>query len=223
MSKPLFAGLLALMLSSPLWAADPVYEVEVVVFSKNLAQIDKATLPEHKPDLDSGFSLDMLGGLPLDTSMLDSAVAKLKANSNYQVLLHQAWRQPVGAAATAPALHLSSGTVKDSRGSLPELEGLVRLYRAPALVMDVDMLLRKQITDSDAANNTALAASEDNESQYAGASDSSEPAPAPDAQPAAELVEIPFTGSNKLNDNELVYFDGPQLGVLAQIKAINNQ
>ena len=73
MSKPLFAGLLALMLSSPLWAADPVYEVEVVVFSKNLAQIDKATLPEHKPDLDSGFSLDMLGGLPLDTSMLDSA------------------------------------------------------------------------------------------------------------------------------------------------------
>lgn len=221
MRKPLFAGLLALMLSSPLWAADPVYEVEVVVFSKTLAQLDSTTIPEHKPDLNSGFSLDMLGGLPLDTAMLDSAVAKLKANGNYQVLLHQAWRQPVGSAASTPALRLTSGTVKDSRGSLPELEGLVRLYRAPALIMDVDMLLRKEVNAGD--GNRTASQEESGESQYVGSSDTTEPAPEPAAQPVAELLEIPFAGSNKLNDNELVYFDGPVLGVLAQVKAINNQ
>ena len=221
MRKRLLTGLMALWLSSPLWAADPVYEVEVVVFSKNAAQINTAALSNHKPALNSGFSLDLLGGLPLETSMLDSAVAKLKANGNYTVLLHQAWRQPVGAAATAPALRLASGSVPGDSGSVPELEGLVRLYRSPALVMDVDMLLRKS---GDAADNSQAAAQDPqvNESQYVGSSEPAATAPAAEPAPPAHKapLEIPFAGSNKLSDNEVAYFDGPVIGVLAQVKPI---
>lgn len=225
MRKRLLTGLMALLLSSPLWAADPVYEVEVVVFSKNAAQINATALSNHKPALNSGFSLDLLGGLPLETSMLDSAVAKLKANGNYTVLLHQAWRQPVGAAATAPALRLASGSVQGESGSVPELEGLVRLYRSPALVMDVDMLLRKSSDDpATSADNTQVAAQDPqgNESQYVGSNEPAAPSPAPEPAPQAHKapLEIPFAGSNKLNDNEVAYFDGPVIGVLAQVKPI---
>ena len=115
--KRLFCLFVALITALPVWAADPVYEVEIIAFTRTVDPAmsggEDASLSAHRPDLDSGFSLDMLGGLPIDNLKLGNVVARLKADQNYQVLLHQAWRQPVGTSATAPWLQLSSGSVTD--------------------------------------------------------------------------------------------------------------
>ena len=100
MLKRLFCLFVALITALPVWAADPVYEVEIIAFTRTVDPAmsggEDASLSAHRPDLDSGFSLDMLGGLPIDNLKLGNVVARLKADQNYQVLLHQAWRQPVG-------------------------------------------------------------------------------------------------------------------------------
>ena len=91
----------------------------------------------------------MIGGLPLGQSGLhmNSAAARLGRQAAYKVILHEAWRQPVGTRASAPFLHLTGGsnlTGPDGE-ALPQLEGLVRLYRDPQLYLQTDLLLRRQL------------------------------------------------------------------------------
>ncbi len=218
--KPLFGLLLALLCTQSALAADPVYEVEMIIFAHTFDSTSKggedASLSPHRPALDSGFSLDMLGGLPLDDLQLTNTVARLKADPGYQVLLHQAWRQPVGTSATAPWLRVTAGSIQDNGESLPELDGLVRLYRNPYLFMETDLLLRRmgiRKPGAGAVNPTH------NESQYAGSGLSAEPAQAPQvASPI--LKEIPFWGSNRLMEGQLVYFDGPVLSVIVQARPL---
>ena len=212
MLKHLFSLLLALTMSLSVQAADPVYEVEIIAFSRTadpaLSGGEHASLSAHRPDLDSGFSLDMLGGLPLDNLQLGNVVARLKADGNYQVLLHQAWRQPVGTSATAPWLHLSAGSVTDASGSQPEFDGLVKLYRNPHLFMDADLLLRRLGMKKPSAPSTT---------QYAGSSETTASAPAPvEAEP--ELKEYPLVSSNRVMEGQITYFDGPMLGLLVQAR-----
>lgn len=109
--KPLFGLLLALLCTQSALAADPVYEVEMIIFAHTFDSTSKggrrqSIAPQACPR--QWFSLDMLGGLPLDDLQLTNTVARLKADPGYQVLLHQAWRQPVGTSATAPWLRCYS-------------------------------------------------------------------------------------------------------------------
>ena len=218
--KPIFGLLLALLFALPAQAADPVYEVEMIIFTHTFDPANNggedASLSTHRPALDSGFSLDMLGGLPLDNLQLSNTVARLKADPGYQVLLHQAWRQPVGTSATAPWLRVTAGSIQSNGESLPELDGLVRLYRAPYLFMETDLLLRRMGISKKGAG---VIKPVNGESQYAGSSPSDQPAPAATtAQPI--LKEIPFLGSNRIMEGQLVYFDGPVLSVLVQARPL---
>lgn len=214
MLKHLFTLLLALTISLPVLAADPVYEVEIIAFTRTadpaLSGGEDASLSAHRPDLDSGFSLDMLGGLPIDNLQLSNVVARLKADANYQVLLHQAWRQPVGTSATAPWLHLSAGSVVDATGSQPEFDGLVKLYRNPHLFMDADLLLRRLGMKNSASATTT---------HYAGSAEAATSEPAP-VQAAPELKEYPLVSSNRVMEGQITYFDGPMLGLLVQARPI---
>ena len=214
MLKHLFSLLLALMLSLPVQAADPVYEVEIIAFARTadpaLSGGEDASLSAHRPDLDSGFSLDMLGGLPIDNLQLGNVVARLKADGNYQVLLHQAWRQPVGTSATAPWLHLSAGSVTDASGGQPEFDGLVKLYRNPHLFMDADLLFRRL-----GMKKATLPSS----TQYAGSSEAVPVEPAPTAA-TPELKEYPLVSSNRVMEGQITYFDGPMLGLLVQARPV---
>jgi hypothetical protein len=208
---------LATTMTLPAQAADPVYEVEIIAFSRTvdpaLSGGEDASLLVHRPDLDSGFSLDMLGGLPIDNLQLGNVVARLKADPNYQVLLHQAWRQPVGTSATAPWLHLSAGSVSDTSGSQPEFDGLVKLYRNPYLFMDADLLLRRLGMNKAPPKTSAT--------QYAGSSESTEPSakPAVEAQ-SPTLKEYPLVSSNRVMEGQITYFDGPMLGLLVQARPV---
>lgn len=221
MLKPIIGLLLALLWALPAQAADPVYEVEMIVFAHTFDPAsnggEDASLSTHRPALDSGFSLDMLGGLPLDNLQLGNTVARLKADPGYQVLLHQAWRQPVGTSATAPWLRVTAGSIQSEGESLPELDGLVRLYRAPYLFMETDLLLRRMgISKKGAGVIKPL----NSESQYAGSTPNSDAQTPTTATATPVLKEIPFLGSNRLMEGQLVYFDGPVLSVLVQAKPI---
>ena len=214
--KRLFCLLVALATTLPVWAADPVYEVEIIAFTRTvdpaMAGGEDGSLSAHRPDLDSGFSLDMLGGLPIDNLKLGNLVARLKADPNYQVLLHQAWRQPVGTSTTAPWLQLSSGSVTDENGaSQPEFAGLVKLYRNPHLFMDADLLLRRL-----GLSKVSKAATQ---TQYAG-SEATGAAAEPSAAPVPTLKEYPLVSSNRVMEGQITYFDGPMLGLLVQARPV---
>ena len=213
MLKRLFCLLLALATALPVWAADPVYEVEIIAFTRTVDPAmtggEDGSLSAHRPDLDSGFSLDMLGGLPIDNLKLGNVVARLKADQNYQVLLHQAWRQPVGTSATAPWLQLSSGSVTDESGnSQPEFAGLVKLYRNPHLFMDADLLLRRLGMKKPSVPSVT---------QYVGSSETTASEPAP-VEAIPELKEYPLVSSNRVMEGQITYFDGPMLGLLVQAR-----
>lgn len=214
--KRLFCLLVALATTLPVWAADPVYEVEIIAFTRTVDPAmtggEDGSLSAHRPDLDSGFSLDMLGGLPIDNLKLGNLVARLKADPNYQVLLHQAWRQPVGTSTTAPWLQLSSGSVTDENGaSQPEFAGLVKLYRNPHLFMDADLLLRRL-----GLSKVSKAATQ---TQYAG-SEATGAAAEPSVAPVPTLKEYPLVSSNRVMEGQITYFDGPMLGLLVQARPV---
>lgn len=216
--KRLFCLLLALATALPVWAADPVYEVEIIAFTRTVDPAmtggEDASLSAHRPDLDSGFSLDMLGGLPIDNLKLGNVVARLKADKNYQVLLHQAWRQPVGTSATAPWLQLSSGSVSDGDGnSQPEFAGLIKLYRNPHLFMDADLLLRRLGMSKPSTTS---------QTHYAGSADVSAAQATVEASeaPVPTLKEYPLVSSNRVMEGQITYFDGPMLGLLVQARPV---
>ena len=216
--KRLFCLLLALATALPVWAADPVYEVEIIAFTRTVDPAmtggEDGSLSAHRPDLDSGFSLDMLGGLPIDNLKLGHVVARLKADQNYQVLLHQAWRQPVGTSATAPWLQLSSGSVTDESGnSQPEFAGLVKLYRNPHLFMDADLLLRRLGMSKPSTTS---------QTHYAGSADVSAAQATVEASaaPVPTLKEYPLVSSNRVMEGQITYFDGPMLGLLVQARPV---
>ena len=197
---------------------DPVYEVEIIAFTRTVDPAmsggEDASLSAHRPDLDSGFSLDMLGGLPIDNLKLGNVVARLKADQNYQVLLHQAWRQPVGTSATAPWLQLSAGSVTDGDGnSQPEFAGLIKLYRNPHLFMDADLLLRRLgMSKTTTTSQTQYAGS----AEVSGAQATIEAS----AAPAPTLKEYPLVSSNRVMEGQITYFDGPMLGLLVQARPV---
>ena len=175
---------------------------------------EDGSLSAHRPDLDSGFSLDMLGGLPIDNLKLGNVVARLKADQNYQVLLHQAWRQPVGTSATAPWLQLSSGSVTDESGnSQPEFAGLIKLYRNPHLFMDADLLLRRLGMSKPSTTS---------QTHYAGSADVSAAQATVEASaaPVPTLKEYPLVSSNRVMEGQITYFDGPMLGLLVQARPV---
>ena len=216
--KRLFCLFVALITAAPVWAADPVYEVEIIAFTRTVDPAmsggEDASLSAHRPDLDSGFSLDMLGGLPIDNLKLGNVVARLKADKNYQVLLHQAWRQPVGTSATAPWLQLSAGSVSDGDGnSQPEFAGLIKLYRNPHLFMDADLLLRRLgMSKTTTTSQTQYVGS----AEVSGAQATIEAS----AAPAPTLKEYPLVSSNRVMEGQITYFDGPMLGLLVQARPV---
>ena len=216
--KRLFCLFVALITAAPVWAADPVYEVEIIAFTRTVDPAmsggEDASLSAHRPDLDSGFSLDMLGGLPIDNLKLGNVVARLKADKNYQVLLHQAWRQPVGTSATAPWLQLSSGSVSDGDGnSQPEFAGLIKLYRNPHLFMDADLLLRRLGMSKPSTTS---------QTHYAGSADvpAAQATVEASAAPVPTLKEYPLVSSNRVMEGQITYFDGPMLGLLVQARPV---
>ena len=218
MLKRLFCLFVALITAAPVWAADPVYEVEIIAFTRTVDPAmsggEDASLSAHRPDLDSGFSLDMLCGLPIDNLKLGNVVARLKADQNYQVLLHQAWRQPVGTSATAPWLQLSAGSVTDGDGnSQPEFAGLIKLYRNPHLFMDADLLLRRLgMSKTTTTSQTQYVGS----AEVSGAQATIEAS----AAPAPTLKEYPLVSSNRVMEGQITYFDGPMLGLLVQARPV---
>ncbi len=201
--KHLLCLSLALLIALPALAADPVYEIELLAFQR---QVEPAThgeeegrAPAHRPRLEDGFSLDMIGGLPLGASSLrlNRAAARLSRQAAYKVILHEAWRQPVATRASAPFMLLQAGAALPGADGEPrrQLEGLLRLYRDPQLYLQSDLLLRKLVKQAVAAS-------------------------LPAAPLAAEqaLGEYSNRDLRRIKEGEIAYIDHPLFGLLVQVR-----
>lgn len=219
--KHTFCLLLGLLMALPALAADPVYEIEVLAFQR---QVAPATSGEedwgasaHRPDLDEGFSLDMIGGLPLGQSdlRLNSAATRLNRQAAYKVILHEAWRQPVGTRASAPFLHLTGGaTLSGQDGeALPQLDGLIRLYRDPQLYLQSDLLLRRLLNKPLLSPQPPAPLAATNAVVHV-----VKPL-VPAATPAGQVLgEFPNQDLRHIKEGEIAYIDHPLFGLLVQVR-----
>lgn len=96
------------------------------------------------PIWDSGFSLDMLGGLPIDNLKLGNVVARLQGRPKLSGLAASGLASARRYLSDSPLAAAEPGSVTDESGnSQPEFAGLVKLYRNPHSLMDADLLLRR--------------------------------------------------------------------------------
>lgn len=120
---------LLLALLAPAALADRLYEVELILFRQ------ASPLPASQPapeDWASGAT--RIGIESLRSTSLDSEASRLNASQHYQVLLHQAWQQPVQGPATKVAI--SSG--EPSFEQYPA-QGVISLTLGDTLDLNVDL------------------------------------------------------------------------------------
>lgn len=72
---------------------------------------------------------------PAGTSLLSGVVSKLNNASNYRVLYHQAWQQPIMSKGSARSVQINS-----SNGLV---EGQIKLYRVNYLHADIDVWFKE--------------------------------------------------------------------------------
>jgi len=121
--------LLSVLGTSLAWA-DSLYQVEVIVFRQAGEPI-----PAARPVPDDWAQ----GALPVDATQeratsLNGEAAKLNPSSGYQVLLHKAWSQTLGSAASSAAI----STGNEQFGHFP-VEGTLRLSRARFIDVEADL------------------------------------------------------------------------------------
>ncbi len=214
----LLPALLCLLCIAPSASAAgaPWYQIEVIVFTRpgavdqgagsasdapELAAIQRA-LRLRAPGSAAAFSL-----LPSDNLRLAQEYARLRSRqSPLHPVLHVAWRQPVRGRGNAEAVYLSGGPelappagAASGPGSVPQIEGTLRVGVARYLHLDLDLLLRKPATP---------------ESGTAGRAGTS---------PERGLKTYRLDEVRRARSGELHYFDHPQFGALVLITPWGNR
>lgn len=130
-------ALLTTMLPLPIASATgaTLYDIEVLVFEnrqpgleggevwrdarKEIAELDRAALPEAAPTPDSALS---------------QIIGALERGGQHRVLVHRRWQQTAGGKTETTPLRLQS--------TGRELDGIVRLYLNRFLYVEMDLVLR---------------------------------------------------------------------------------
>lgn len=223
---------LGLASSTPLYAAPQVYTVEVIVF-KNLTgtpvdaeiwtRANQEPLPEAEMDLPEEINPpeptpaveytlledDQLG--------LKALAEKLEATERYEVLLHQAWRQPGREREKAAPVHIelplgdtSDNAVPSDYASLPDETGLGPSWNRPPeakLEGDLTLILSRFLhLEADLRYYTGEVLQPINAMQ----------------DEFADLVTQPqvyrLKQERRMRSGELHYIDHPAFGLLAVVK-----
>lgn len=134
------------LLSSTVAFAEPLYQVEVIVFRQTTQQ-----LPAARPAPDDWAQ----GALPIDpnqerTTSLNNEAGKLTPANGYLVLLHKAWAQNIGASPSSVAL--STGT--EQFGHFP-VEGTLKLKQNRLIDLDANLWVNR-FDDSGALSSSEL-------------------------------------------------------------------
>ena len=135
----LFISLFALFLLTGLStnaAAQQWYKAELVVFERY-----SGANAEHWPEMRSINSGSLIPGSnnnrikPAGTGLLSGVASRLNNASNYRVLYHQAWQQPILSKGSARSVQINS-----SNGLV---EGQIKLYRVNYLHADIDIWFKE--------------------------------------------------------------------------------
>jgi hypothetical protein len=117
-------------------AAQQWYKAELVVFERY-----SGANAEHWPEMRSinngSLSPSANNNLikPAGTGLLSGVVSRLNNASNYRVLFHQAWQQPIMSKGSARSIQINS-----SNGLV---EGQIKLYRVNYLHADIDVWFKE--------------------------------------------------------------------------------
>lgn len=218
-----FIAIVTLGISQLALADSSWNQVEILVFSRG----DVSTLTPTKLNDNYAIPKDAINLLPIDPKdsdpafhllpakdfLLKRAAKRLSDSGNYQILLHLAWRQPIGDRSVP--IHLQGGAVYDAAGDvvdttlsqdLPEdahhqIDGIMRLSRTPTYFAT---RLRLQLSSP----MTNLNLGDGSEQSLASSG-------------ITGLKTLLLQGDQHLKLDKLSYFDNPNFGAIVVISKYN--
>lgn len=195
------------LLGSFFAAAESLYQVEVIVFSRDSAEAEHEEDWNRRYDLryptqtivlqttgaDSTYQL-----LPADAMQLNREATALSQRRNIRVLVHQAWLQPVEDPTRAKSIFISGGK---QFGAHHELEGTFALGVEHFLQADANLWLSR-FGNGATADGNALVLPNPPGAINEGS-----------AQPNVAQIVV-LQEQRRMRSGELHYFDHPKLGLL---------
>lgn len=241
-AKIVLAGAIsAASLIAPLAAAESTYKVELLVFS----YLPSDTLDDEVwPPIGSiparnrarELAYNQADGsnryftrLPKNALQLSGEKNHLRRSSDYRILFHEAWVQPVGTIKGQHTLHISGGDILDN--GLYELEGFISVEKSRYLHFRSDLFHSRQLTAEQAQllRPTARVAAIETAPTPAGSTRSDSALPPLDSSNGnryltrtqiPDFVTVEMESARRMRRNELHYLDHPLMGALVLISPV---
>ncbi len=205
--------LLVLVLAWPTVAsaAPRWFDLEVLVFARDGMPRGSEKWPEF-PELPDTTKArpPASGSAPL---RLSNSADRLRRQPGHTVLLHTAWRRPVGSQKQAPWIRLTDAPDATTAATL---DGMVRLSVRRYLHLDLDLVVTREvevaITEEPVTGTVAIPLAEPAATPATVTTPSAAPAPAV----TYTRVRQPFRmiDSRRMRSDEVHYVDHPAFGVL---------
>lgn len=150
--------------------------------------------------------------LPEKFLRLNETKRKLAQSSQYRVLLHTGWRQPLTKSAKGQPVHISTAAGADNLAALAApLDGNITVSLSRYLHLHADLLLR---------GHTKATTPASSKREASGATPASVITEAATAD--APLTVFRMLQSRRMRSTEIHYLDHPALGVIAQIVPVKS-
>jgi Peptidoglycan-binding protein, CsiV len=192
-----------------LWAQE-LYQVEIIIFQQqaNVSQEQFISNPPL-PAVAGAIELQPYQGhqqayhlLPETAFKLTAEADKLIDDPNYQLLLHQAWAQPIDNPNTTRPVHIQAGSLEQYE-ILPfyqwKINGTLQLSQLSYFQLKVDLMLNLPIKEAQRMNLRV-----------------------PYHALGQNVLSIPFNYQRRLSADQLYYIDHPIYALLIQIIDLND-
>ncbi|MGL6162060.1 CsiV family protein, partial [Microbulbifer sp.] len=209
--------------------AGTTFEIEMIVFSRPGGMEQSRETWPAAPRLqypDRWVDFQTVGGdgdgatvlFPAATR-LDNKVAALNRGGSYRVLFHKAWRQVLQQKHKAPAILIDGG---DSSGDHRQLEGSVTLSVSRYLHLSTNLWFSDFADGEMTSDGIPLPSRPTLTSEEPLDLMTDSTAPLIGAQPLyAQRVAV-LQEERRLRSGELHYIDHPQLGVLIEVRTVDD-
>lgn len=198
----LLGGAMAL----PLPAAEAWYQVELIVLAQRKPEPDSVTASAVvAPPAATGTVLTIpdpaqpvtqnarIAPVAPGNLRLSAEARRITANSNYELLVHTAWRQPALSSSQALPVRIRSGVSLDNEGvAIPRLDGTVQLSVGRFLQFDTNL-------------------------RYHAVSPQTAGEPPPPAADTPIQLLYRLNESRRMRSRELHYLDHPMFGVIVLV------
>jgi len=242
MLKAIFLPLIFIFSSSAF--ASSWYKVEVIIFANNdpmaiheeswpeINEIpfrDRAVALKGRPS--AGENPTAYQSLPSSRHSLKSVKNRLNNSSDYRVLFHEAWMQPVSHTQNPRPIKINAGRVLDN--GMQELEGHIAVGRGRYLHFRPDLYISQLVAPS---NNAPTVPAEETQTEAMLTMQGQSETPPEAAQTTQAIQTIAKTASafpmipevltahqsqaRRMKSKELHYIDHPLMGILVEIKPL---